>query len=74
MFRVKKMLGSILALVALFSYSVKSEIADPMPKFLYDVPLDFKPAFCSVLENKKQTAETGIKSYDIGVSSFTGNM
>ena len=68
------MLGFIIAFSALLPYIVNSEITNPVPKLLYDVPLDFKPAFCSVLENKEQTAETGVKSYDIGVSSFTGNV
>lgn len=69
---MKGILFVVVAVLPLFVNS--SVITDPTPKLLYDVQFDFKPAFCSILENKALTAETGVKSYDIGVSSFTGNM
>jgi len=61
-------------LIGLFLPTNFAAITDPAPRLVYDVLLDFKPAFCSILQNKQKTINTGAPAFDIGLSSFTGDM
>ena len=64
----------LICVIALCLPYIDGAVMGPTPRLVYDVPLDFEPAFCSILENKEKTASTGKPAYDLGLSSFTGNM
>ena len=64
----------VLLLVSLLLPSNFAAVTIPWPRLAYDVALGFKPAFCSILENKPKTINTGGQAFDLGLSSFTGDM
>lgn len=47
---------------------------NPIPNFKYDIGLDEKPAFVRAMKNAGKTSSYGTDSYDLGVTSFTGNV
>lgn len=59
-----------LGIVAL-AHSVQ---VNPAPKFMYDIKLDIKPAFVKVMKNSGKFSSYGTDSFDLGVTSFTGNI
>ena len=50
-----------------------SPLPSPAPRLVFDLMLDFKPAFSTILENKQKSISTGAPAFDLGLSSFTGD-
>ena len=47
---------------------------DPTPGFMYDIKLEEKPAFIRAMVNTDKTSSYGGPAYDLGITSFTGNV
>ena len=62
-----------LGLVALATCR-RGDDASTAPKFLYDIKLDEKPAFVSAYPNPSKVSSYGTTSWDLGITSFTGNV
>jgi len=65
-------LGIVLTVVELVMLATCA--VDPTPGFMYDIKLEEKPAFIRAMVNKDKTSSYGGPAYDLGITSFTGNV
>jgi len=65
---------SLVSVVFLTVIAFAQSAIHPIPNFKYDIALDEKPAFVRAMKNAGKTSSYGTESYDLGVTSFTGNV